>query len=1088
MKKGNKAMVTSSAANKRGASRRKGFTLVEFMVVVAVIAVICAIAIPSIIAIRNSLNAKQRDNYAKSIYLAAQTNLTILRSQGKLPEITELSETGAVLVPGASEAGYSPAATNDYFPFNPQGYYYITSADAAAYAAGNAAGSSHDTAELYDRLVPLGSVEDFVRYKNVLMEYNPTTGSIHAVYYSEEGDEFGYSALADSDNSGSNLRNDAKVRKTRHIGYYSGEGDENWKLLGIDEAPDTLNIVPEVSFDNDTGEIKVTLEVNPMFVPNLVGHLGIEGELSGRSLPKINLNTDPRAKQATTTSSITYTYTLDSLDESKNFSTLNKDAEGKPILEFGENVMVSVDFEYDESAESTDIITIESPFPKTINPLYASLKIVTGGHSIEIANVRNLQNLRLYNASETINFIDFISDIDFSKSDAWPADRQFEPLSNKTLFGEGTFYTLPNGDEEQYWIEEVLPIHPARDISENKVVFTDVEDVEKHPVIRGNGHEISNISISGSGAVGLFSYLNAKVEGLTISDATVMGSVSAANGSVPAYTSAGILAGFVGYQTEVVDCTIADSSLTVTGGDICYAGGLVGYAAESKLGHFPESEKEYSTPGVDVVRLALTVRNSTETTCAGGMAGTFVGSQETESDIISGSTGASASVIPCSGFLGNSTVTGTISCNDGKAGFVGGAVGMEVGGASYKNVEADVKLNGWGTADLETLIENDPHGFGINVGKFIGHVDGGMFKDCTALERSNSYKFLGTIDCETISDVSLGTLGNFYRLNGGYYTGEEIDIENFDVFRNSGYAVPCGNVVELYEYAAVLDNCLFDDQTGSTYYQEISEFGYCRETTTMRRPVTYDTLEKGRSYYLISYDGQKIMCATNRVNPNVPGYYTINGEKDENGDLHMDSALLESSNIDLEDCVWEFCLNTSSSDLDPMKAMLYSPSRGYLFFHSALSLWRTDEIYFKDTQAASRNTTGVYVAWTPIVRTDETNHNYFYLAGLYTVDNIHSLSALDSSITGSSFLGFGPSGRMTCTSDAAISSTGWISQFLFGLHSNMSAPAGDQYKFLIYEADSSSSGTLSDAFVSSSIKPIMSSSLIGCRLSQQNGG
>lgn len=62
----------------------KGYTLMELMTVVGIIAVVVAIAIPSVIAINRSLKFKQRNDYAKTVFIAAQTNLTDMRSSGDI--------------------------------------------------------------------------------------------------------------------------------------------------------------------------------------------------------------------------------------------------------------------------------------------------------------------------------------------------------------------------------------------------------------------------------------------------------------------------------------------------------------------------------------------------------------------------------------------------------------------------------------------------------------------------------------------------------------------------------------------------------------------------------------------------------------------------------------------------------------------------------------------------------------------------------------------------------------------------------------------------------------------------------------------
>jgi prepilin-type N-terminal cleavage/methylation domain-containing protein len=66
-----------------------GYTLMEMLVVIGIIAIICAIAIPSVVSIVKSLRFAQRNDYAKSIFMAAQANLTEMRADGGLAPLQQ---------------------------------------------------------------------------------------------------------------------------------------------------------------------------------------------------------------------------------------------------------------------------------------------------------------------------------------------------------------------------------------------------------------------------------------------------------------------------------------------------------------------------------------------------------------------------------------------------------------------------------------------------------------------------------------------------------------------------------------------------------------------------------------------------------------------------------------------------------------------------------------------------------------------------------------------------------------------------------------------------------------------------------------
>ena len=155
----------------RKESGKKGFSMVEMMVVVAIIAILCAIGIPSIGAISRHLKFKQRNDYAESIFMAAQANLTELRSEGALPKIAGLTTEEA----NRADTNYSAY----WIPENKSGF---PSADwqEKEYAY------TYTGKDAYKMILPPSSIDESVRDKNVIIEYNPKTGNVYSVFYCEE--------------------------------------------------------------------------------------------------------------------------------------------------------------------------------------------------------------------------------------------------------------------------------------------------------------------------------------------------------------------------------------------------------------------------------------------------------------------------------------------------------------------------------------------------------------------------------------------------------------------------------------------------------------------------------------------------------------------------------------------------------------------------------------------------------------------------------------------------------------------------------------------------------------------------------------
>ena len=76
--------------------RKRGYTMTELLAVLGIIAVVVAIAIPSIYVISRTLKFKQRNDYAKTIFMAAQANLSEMRSDGSLDKLQSGSDAEAV--------------------------------------------------------------------------------------------------------------------------------------------------------------------------------------------------------------------------------------------------------------------------------------------------------------------------------------------------------------------------------------------------------------------------------------------------------------------------------------------------------------------------------------------------------------------------------------------------------------------------------------------------------------------------------------------------------------------------------------------------------------------------------------------------------------------------------------------------------------------------------------------------------------------------------------------------------------------------------------------------------------------------------
>ncbi len=133
-----------------GKNGKKGFTLVEVILVVAVLVIAMGIAVPGVVGVSKNLKIAKLDDIAREIYTSAQSRAISLSIGGQL---TQLSDPSA------------PAADPPYVSKTKDGISYGT-----------------------DLLLPFGSIEEGVRQNYYIIIYNPVTAMVQRVYYWENTD------------------------------------------------------------------------------------------------------------------------------------------------------------------------------------------------------------------------------------------------------------------------------------------------------------------------------------------------------------------------------------------------------------------------------------------------------------------------------------------------------------------------------------------------------------------------------------------------------------------------------------------------------------------------------------------------------------------------------------------------------------------------------------------------------------------------------------------------------------------------------------------------------------------------------------
>ena len=527
-----------------GDSRKKGFTMTELLVVIGIIAIVCAIAIPAIISMNKSLKFKQANEYAESIFMAAQANLTEMRSDGQLINLLT-DDNGAEQIP----------SNVDFPEDHVANYRYATSED-----------------RVYDVLVPKMSVDSEVRDGNVLIEYNPFTGNVYAVFYKDGGETLGYT---EGDGVTKVTRNE-DTRRDLLLGYYCGSALSTEPL-----TPEETEA--EINFDNgEEGIVEVSIPIPKSYksrVNDFAHGLAVDLTVKGATLEDTDRNgktgsftvqikqaepADNNWKWDTDGNKIIVSYTLDSLMDKQSFANYCQRS-GEPIKKApyahvqaksasnetgteksltaiadesafniypGENINISAEVTFKPSAEKASVNISTGSFDNA-NPMFDMLVPADDGdgYVLCVSNGRNLQNLNAIapTIAKKVKTVAFTGDIDWNDTvtyynkaakgsyanDSSEAPARalpyFVPIHNENLFGTAQFVYPSAGDN--LWakikatIEDIFNINLNTD--DDVPTLTDELDRQvsggkytstpnTHATVSGAGHKVLNLKIDAS--------------------------------------------------------------------------------------------------------------------------------------------------------------------------------------------------------------------------------------------------------------------------------------------------------------------------------------------------------------------------------------------------------------------------------------------------------------------------------------------------------------------------------------------------------------------------------------------------------------
>ena len=532
-----------------------GYTMTELLVVIAIIAIMAAIAIPSIIAISRALKFKRLNDHAKSIFMAAQQNLTDMRSDGELKLLQSEEAAGMII--------QSPSFPEEFS----NEYVYTT---------------SQATGDAFELILPVGSVEGSVRSENIIIEYNPITGNVYSVFYYEDDEDI-FAMYADpAQDLPRNAEGDKEERKDMMLGYYDGSG-LNSSQLEIEKMQATVEFVngeegivrvlvpiPEDYYGNiDEYAKAMSIELRITSERNVIQTAAaVEGETEPAApaaagftlrIKEYNEGLEPNRIYVEDGKTLVVEYPIDSLTDTNSFANYSsntyktaKDENGLSAAEAltnlmdesrftilpGENVTIQADVEVETSGIQ---IQVDSGILSNVNPMFDSLRPDGGdGYVLAVSNGRNLQNLNAIapTIADKVTSVVFTSDIYWNDTVAYYNDKYgegdglysnagneapakalpyFVPIHNEYLFGTARF--IFPGDETDGGLGSLLDqlLQDIRDalsqlgefifggFNNPKVpTLTDEMDaISKHnnpefghAVIAGNGYKVYNLNIN----------------------------------------------------------------------------------------------------------------------------------------------------------------------------------------------------------------------------------------------------------------------------------------------------------------------------------------------------------------------------------------------------------------------------------------------------------------------------------------------------------------------------------------------------------------------------------------------------------------
>ncbi len=637
-------------------NRKRGFSLVEVIIVVAIISILLAVAVPNVIAYYRELKLVELDDSARTIFLAAQNEISAILAADK--EGVPAGHDGFCKY--SEEVAGGTVADRTKVEFD----YLSTTTDA----------------DSLHKIVPAGSIESELQRNNYVVEYNQETGAVHAVWYWEgESSKFTYKDDYKLEDTEKSARIDVPV------GYYGGEGVDR---IAVNQMP-----FPELTLIN-AEELQLTIQVpaitgTSLTNNNIMVDVMVNGTpiIKGANLwdgdaPGIVVLDTLKVYPDTEVAPTAHSWTV-----GRKFKDWVKDY---PDIKPGDNITVSVKLYYngtvgtgaDAKALIPQVVSVET------NSLFANVTDNGTDKTAEIAYGRHLQNLDTATSGVTnaITAAEQTREIDFAKPNG-----TFDTTSH-------TFTPGKDSDDIKFWANTYGKVDETSGTVSDLRQFTAIYnnalksyDGRSLPIRNLDAKENTDATGHITDA-GLFAY----IEGAELKDITLINAKVEGDGSV------GALIGATTDTVNVSGCkvyledypvatppapTLIDPYITSNSGNV---GGLIGSAGGTvTISNSFASTIEEGTSNVG----GLVGSANATTTITGSYAAGYIDSAVTAGGLV-GNVDAAATSLSIS----NSYAAGIIANASGSA---GGLVGNNsasapptVNGGSYAAVRYVVPATG----------------------------------------------------------------------------------------------------------------------------------------------------------------------------------------------------------------------------------------------------------------------------------------------------------------------------------------------------------------------------------------------------------